>query len=101
GIRDFHVTGVQTCALPILPNKIFDFSLTEPGLLFRSFMLVIVSIVGAVVISIFFGRSLLSSRAFKRLVLEDEQNSSKGYVSSVRSEERRVGKEYSCRCARR
>src|SRR5690606_39465435 len=20
GIRDFHVTGVQTCALPILPN---------------------------------------------------------------------------------
>src|SRR5690606_2456601 len=107
-IPGFGIAGIAGIALIIcsfafsmVPNKLFDFSLTEPNLLFRSFMLVIVSIVGAVVVSIFFGRSLLNSRAFKRLVLQDEQNSSKGYVSSVRSEERRVGKEYSCRCARR
>src|SRR5690606_39671505 len=24
GIRDFHVTGVQTCALPIFPNLDYD-----------------------------------------------------------------------------
>src|SRR5690606_40055380 len=24
GIRDFHVTGVQTCALPIFPDTEFD-----------------------------------------------------------------------------
>src|SRR5690606_40352358 len=24
GIRDFHVTGVQTCALPICPIAVFD-----------------------------------------------------------------------------
>src|SRR5690606_40071074 len=24
GIRDFHVTGVQTCALPIFVSKVFD-----------------------------------------------------------------------------
>lgn len=89
-IPGFGIAGISGIALIIcsfafsmVPNKIFDFSLTEPNLLFRSFMLVIVSIVGAVVVSIFFGRSLLNSRAFKRLVLEDEQNSSKGYVSSV------------------
>src|SRR5690606_31462173 len=27
GIRDFHVTGVQTCALPILPSKHETFGL--------------------------------------------------------------------------
>src|SRR5690606_40120562 len=26
GIRDFHVTGVQTCALPISPAKLKDWS---------------------------------------------------------------------------
>src|SRR5690606_39934852 len=25
GIRDFHVTGVQTCALPILVDKVWPF----------------------------------------------------------------------------
>src|SRR5690606_32100210 len=66
-----------------VPNDILDFSLTEPNLLFRSFMLVIIAIIGAIVLSVIFGRSILKSRVFKRLVLEDEQNSSKGYVSSV------------------
>src|SRR5690606_40098940 len=31
GIRDFHVTGVQTCALPILLKKVFA-SLREDGI---------------------------------------------------------------------
>src|SRR5690606_41202731 len=31
GIRDFHVTGVQTCALPILCPKEFDFLPGVPG----------------------------------------------------------------------
>src|SRR5690606_40004229 len=29
GIRDFHVTGVQTCALPILPTYVEVDSITE------------------------------------------------------------------------
>src|SRR5690606_39663609 len=28
GIRDFHVTGVQTCALPISAHKVFGWSHT-------------------------------------------------------------------------
>src|SRR5690606_31408615 len=60
-----------------------DFSLTPSNLIFRSFMLVISSIVGAIVISVLLGKSVLKSRAFKRLVLADEQRAGSGYVSSV------------------
>src|SRR5690606_39557361 len=36
GIRDFHVTGVQTCALPISDGHAKNFSLAiEPGGYFR------------------------------------------------------------------
>lgn len=89
-IPGFGIAGISGIALIIcsfafsmVPNDLFDFSLTEPNVLFRSFMLVIVSIVGAIVLAVIFGKSLLDSRAFKRLVLADEQNSSQGYVSSV------------------
>jgi len=89
-IPGFGIAGISgiafiicSFAFSMVPNDLFDFSLTEPNLLFRSFMLVIISIIGAVVLAIIFGRNLLNSRVFKRLVLEDEQNSSKGYVSSV------------------
>src|SRR5690606_34822627 len=89
-IPGFGIAGISgivliicSFAFSMVPNDLFDFSLTEPNLLFRSFMLVIVSIVGAVVLAVIFGRSLLNSGAFKRLVLADEQNSAEGYVSSV------------------
>jgi len=89
-IPGFGIAGIAGIAFVIcsfafsmVPNDVFDFSLTEPNLLFRSFMLVIISIVGAIVLSVIFGRSILKSSAFKRLVLQDEQNSSEGYVSSV------------------
>lgn len=89
-IPGFGIAGIAgiafiicSFAFSMVPNDVFDFSLTEPNLLFRSFMLVIISIIGAIVLAVIFGRSILKSRAFKRLILEDEQNSSKGYVSSV------------------
>src|SRR5690606_39884058 len=31
GIRDFHVTGVQTCALPILLRCVWNFAAPPPG----------------------------------------------------------------------
>src|SRR5690606_13407247 len=65
-IPGFGIAGIAGIALIIcsfafsmVPNDVFDFSMTAPNLLFRSFMLVIVSIVGAIVLSIFFGRSIL------------------------------------------
>src|SRR5690606_5025617 len=67
----------------MVPNESFDFSMMPPNFLFRSFLLVILSIVGAIILSVLFGKSILNSKAFKRLVLADEQASSQVYVSST------------------
>lgn len=98
-IPGFGVAGITGIVLVIcsfafsmVPNEAFDFSMMPPNFLFRSFLLVILSIVGAVILSVLFGRSMLNSRAFKRLVLADEQVSSQGYVSSTFDSEV-IGKE--------
>lgn len=89
-IPGFGVAGISgivllvcSFAFSMVPNESFDFSMMPPYFLFRSFLLVILSIVAAVVLSVLFGKSILNSRAFKRLVLADEQSSSQGYVSSM------------------
>lgn len=93
-IPGFGVAGIAgillivcSFAFSMVPNDSFDFSMTAPNLLFRAFVLVIASIVGAVVVSVILGRSILKSGAFRRLVLADEQKSESGYVSSTLSKE--------------
>lgn len=98
-IPGFGIAGISgiillicSFAFSMVPNDAFDFSMTAPNLLMRAFMLVVFSIVGAVVLSVLLGKSILKSRAFQRLVLADEQRSGSGYVSSVLSKEL-LGKE--------
>src|SRR5690606_40720094 len=79
GIRDFHVTGVQTCALPIYVNQIGRQQLTDL-LQTRDVFFNKVSVFGEEV-----GTGVFRSENLVPVVQ---------YVS--RSEERRVGKE--CRC---
>ncbi len=74
---------VCSFAFSMVSNEGFDFSLTAPNYLFRSFMLVIFSIVGAIVIAVIFGKSILRTSTFKKMVLSDEQKAGSGYVSSV------------------
>src|SRR5690349_24115363 len=78
GIRDLYVTGVQTCALPILVGGL---RLVEPA--------ADIAIVAAMLSSI--RRKALDPKTvvFGEVGLAGE-------VRGVRSEERRVGKE--CRC---
>lgn len=75
----FLVCGL---AFSMVVNDYFDFSIAEPGMLFNSFLLVIASMVIATIVMVIFGKSLLNTRAFKRLVLQDEQRSTAGYTSS-------------------
>lgn len=98
-IPGFGVPGIAgilliicSFAFSMVPNDSFDFSMTAPNLLVRSFLLVVLSIVGAVVLSVLLGRSILKSGLFRRLVLADEQKSESGYVSSSLSKEL-IGKE--------
>src|SRR5207302_5748275 len=93
GIRDFHVTGVQTCALPISFSK-------EQGVVGQD----VIPQIDAVIT----GRRMLAHPFYQRwlagdLTIEDLQSYAgqyykfeaafPGYLTKVRSEERRVGKE--------
>jgi membrane-bound serine protease (ClpP class) len=89
-IPGFGIAGISgiafivcSFAFSMVSNEGFDFSLTAPNHLFRSFMLVIFAIVGAIIIAVIFGRGLIKTKAFKKLVLSDEQRAGSGYVSSV------------------
>src|SRR5690606_8849658 len=69
-------------AFSMVINDYFNFTITEPGMVFNSFLLVIASMVVAIVLMVIFGKSLLKTQAFKRLVLQDEQRAVEGYTSA-------------------
>src|SRR5690606_39637940 len=72
GIRDFHVTGVQTCALPILPNALCPTEYTARPLICPT---------RRPSVSIIIVPSMILSSIFSF------------HIELRRSEERRVGKE--------
>lgn len=90
-IPGFGVAGILgiVCVLcglsfSMLANDFFDFKISKPGLLMNSFLIVTVAMVLSVVLMVLFGKNLMQSRAFKRLVLQDEQTAETGYTSSVK-----------------
>src|SRR5206468_6835266 len=91
GIRDLIVTGVQTCALPILPNCA-DFRLTPWGVERRMPRVTLDLRMSNPPM----GRSLISSSWSQRASPETRRRCS--ILRERRSEERRVGKE--CRVGR-
>lgn len=70
-------------AFSMLANDYFDFKVSQPGLLMNSFLIVIGAMVFSIILMVVFGKNILNSSAFKRLVLSDEQRSDSGYTSSV------------------
>src|SRR5690606_39363223 len=97
GIRDFHVTGVQTCALPIsraaAPERDTDVEAIQMHVGVRYLLL-----------APLFGYGLLSLRCFptysQLLITRDgveREVELDDFHEILRSEERRVGKEGSAR----
>lgn len=89
-IPGFGVAGISgiilmLCGLAfsMVANDYFDFKLTQPGLLMNSFTIVIGAMILTIVLMVIFGKNILQSTAFKKLVLQDEQRSAEGYTSSV------------------
>ncbi|MBC7914311.1 MAG: nodulation protein NfeD [Pyrinomonadaceae bacterium] len=72
-------------ALSLVMNNFFDFTITGSEKVSGAFILVLGSMMLSIVLSVLFGRSLLKSAAFQRLVLQDEQRSNLGYVSGKQS----------------
>src|SRR5256885_12422825 len=82
GIRDYKVTGVQTCALPILTGMFFLLELTHD---FHALPALLVGSVAALCVTVLLlRRSILTEKLARR-----GQHIAREY----RSEERRVGKE--------
>lgn len=73
--------------LSLVTNDFFDFTVTGSEQLSRALLLVVGSMVGAIVISVLLGKSLLKTPVFQRLVLQDEQRSKMGYVSGRQKED--------------
>jgi membrane-bound serine protease (ClpP class) len=72
----FIVTGL---AMSLVLNNFFDFSVTGGERLTQSILLVLASMVVSIVLSVVFGKNILKSGLFQRLVLKDEQQSKEGY----------------------
>ncbi|WP_437918185.1 NfeD family protein [Sphingobacterium sp. LRF_L2] len=71
-------------AFSMVDNDFLNFSVSKPGLLINSFLIVIGAMLFSVVLMVLFGKNILRSSAFRVLVLEDEQKSEIGYTSSQR-----------------
>ena len=91
-IPGFGVAGILgilavVCGLAfsMMPNEQFNFAPVQSDDIITAFIIVVVSTIGAVILCVIFGKSVLKSRAFQRLVLADEQRSGMGYVSSVQN----------------
>ncbi len=69
-------------AFSMLANDYFDFKISKPGLLMNAFLIVLSSMIFSVIIMVIFGKNLLRSPVFRRLVLKDEQLAATGYTSS-------------------
>src|SRR5690606_39722309 len=84
GIRNFHVTGVQTCALPILaPTTTVD--LSKPSYRFGLASIEVSSQQDALDVKVTTDRSQYAIREQAKVDIQ---------VLKSRSEERRVGKEW-------
>ncbi|MCO4294787.1 nodulation protein NfeD [Solitalea sp. MAHUQ-68] len=88
-IPGFGVAGILgiifiICGLTfsLVANNRFDFSLSG-GKLMSSFIIVIVSIIGSIILALVFGKNLFNSRLFQHAILKDEQKASEGYISSI------------------
>jgi len=69
-------------AFSLVANDWLDFRISAPGLLMQAFILVLASMGVAIVLMVVFGKSVLQTKAFKRLVLQDEQRAEAGYTST-------------------
>src|SRR5690606_40104120 len=91
GIRDFHVTGVQTCALPILMASFVwtADSLGQDGFTMRWAALAVTVVAGLLMVS----RIRYSSFKGRGSGPRSDRVPFFVLLIAVRSEERRVGKE--------
>ncbi|MFT6814417.1 MAG: membrane-bound serine protease (ClpP class) [Sphingobacteriales bacterium] len=83
---------VSGLALSLVFNNNFDFTFTGTNKLTGAFMLVLLSMFGAFVLSFILGKRLLKTSLFQRLILNSNQNSLEGYNVKEKANESMVSK---------
>lgn len=88
-IPGFGVAGIlgiiliiSALTLSLVMNNFFDFTITGSERVSKAFLLVMGAMIASVVLSVIFGRAILKTSLFQRLVLQDEQRSQMGYSVS-------------------
>lgn len=88
-IPGFGVAGIlgiifiiSALTLSLVMNNFFDFTITASERLSGAFLLVMGAMIASIVLSVIFGRAVLKTSVFQRLVLQDEQRSQMGYSIS-------------------
>lgn len=85
------VCTIGSLVLVMLNNDMFDFSFVGGEQIFISFATVIAGLFGALIMMFFGGARLLNSNVFKRVALQDVQDTDKGYTSTFYKEKSMIG----------
>ncbi|MDN5201407.1 NfeD family protein [Fulvivirgaceae bacterium BMA10] len=92
-IPGFGVAGISgiictvgSLVLAMLNNDIFDFSFVRPGEIFLALTTTLAGFSGAFIVMFIGGVKLTQTRAFKRIALQDTQDSSEGFTSNFKEE---------------
>lgn len=74
--------------LSLVSNDVFDFSLTSTDGLNKAMLTVLSSFIGSIILIIIFGKNLLQSPLFQKMILQDTQQSEEGF--SIRTFDKKV-----------
>ncbi len=85
------ICTMGSLTLVMLNNDFFDFSFVETEKIFVAITTVMMGMVGAIIVMLIGGGKLLNSNFFKRVVLQEVQDSSKGFTSTSYKEKSLVG----------
>ena len=98
-IPGFGVAGVLglictmgSLVLVMLNNDMFDFSFVGGEQIFISVATVLAGLIGALIVMFFGGAKLINSNLFKRVALQEVQNTAEGFTSTVYKQKSMVGK---------
>lgn len=98
-IPGFGVAGILglictlgSLVLVMLNNDMFDFSFVGEQEIFVSVTTVLAGMMGAIIVMFFGGARLINSNVFKRIALQDVQDSEQGFTSTFYKAKSMVGK---------
>jgi len=86
GFGLFGVTGlvftIGSLFLVMLNNDVFDFSFVDEAQIFKAIATTLAGLFGGIIVLFFGGVRLTNTKIFKRIALEDVQDSKKGFTST-------------------